>query len=793
MTRPTYILLVTLLACATAAHAQQGRRAPQIGYVYPAGARQDSVVQIVVGGQGLRGASDAYVTGDGVQVKVIEHYGSLRGIDQEQRQALARRMRELAMQRWAEAYAEGKVSQETPWGALVPPGGRRMMADGDSTMTEEVELPKHPLLNNLEDKSLRELQNIRCCLFDIERRQLNPQLEETVLLEVKVARGAEPGKRELRLATQVGLTNAMVFEVGVLPEVRELEQNDPGIYNPLPPEPPLDLPVVINGQILPGDVDHFTFNAKQGQQLVIEAQARALIPYLADAVPGWFQATLVVYDPAGKEVAYADDYRFDPDPVLLFEVPADGEYAVEIRDSIYRGRDDFVYRLSIAEQPFITQVFPLGARAGRAKSSEVEGWNLRSRRLALNTHAGGEEVREATLGQGRKISNPVPYAVDTLPESSEEESNDTIADAQRLHLPRIVNGCISAAGDVDVFWFDGKAGDEIVVDVLARRLHSPLDSLVRLMNASGDVLAWNDDYEHKDGYLHQDMGLLTHHADSYLTTVLPADGKYYVQVSDAQDHGDAAYAYRVRIGPPRPDFALRATPSSITVPAGRYAPLCVYVLRKDGFDDAIEIRLAGAPEGFELQGGRIPVGCDRVRMTLMAPPKVLDGPVNLTLDGRALIDGKTVTHEVVPAQDMMQAFLYRHLVPSQEMVVLIRGGRMARGALTLDSATPVRIPAGGETEVRVRMPRVAGLLDLELELDDPPAGVTLADVAIVPGEIAFKLKADHDAIKASLADNLIVEAFMEIARRDRDGKTTGEKQRVSVGVLPAIPIEVVYE
>ena len=29
-------------------------------------------------------------------------------------------------------------------------------------------------------------------------------------------------------------------------------------------------------------------------------KARGLVPYLADAVPGWFQATLGVYDISGK-------------------------------------------------------------------------------------------------------------------------------------------------------------------------------------------------------------------------------------------------------------------------------------------------------------------------------------------------------------------------------------------------------------------------------------------------------------------------------------------------------------
>ena len=32
--------------------------------------------------------------------------------------------------------------------------------------------------------------------------------------------------------------------------------------------------------------------------------------------------------------------------------------------AIYRGREDFVYRITIGELPFVTSIFPLGGRAG---------------------------------------------------------------------------------------------------------------------------------------------------------------------------------------------------------------------------------------------------------------------------------------------------------------------------------------------------------------------------------------------------------------------------------------------
>src|SRR5208283_240207 len=152
-----------------------------------------------------------------------------------------------------------------------------------------------------------------------------------------------------------------------------------------------------------------------------------------------------------------------------------------------------------------------------------------------------------------------------------------------------INGRIDAPGDEHVFCFEGRAGEQIVAEVLARRLDSPLDSTLKLTDAAGKQLAFNDDFDDKGS------GLETDHADSYLTATLPADGNYYIRITDAQHHGGPDYAYRLRISAPRPDFALRVVPSAINVRAGLSVPVTVYALRKDGFTNAIDLRLKNAP------------------------------------------------------------------------------------------------------------------------------------------------------------------------------------------------------
>ena len=98
-----------------------------------------------------------------------------------------------------------------------------------------------------------------------------------------------------------------------------------------PPEQAQDriaIPATLNGQIASGEVNTYRFAARKGQRLLFSTQARQLIPYIADAVPGWFQPVMVLSDANGKEVAYNDDYRFKPDPTIFYEVPKDGEYAL---------------------------------------------------------------------------------------------------------------------------------------------------------------------------------------------------------------------------------------------------------------------------------------------------------------------------------------------------------------------------------------------------------------------------------------------------------------------------------
>ena len=654
-------MLAALVCGAAGAHAQ---RAPRIGYIFPAGGQQGTTFEVTIGGQYLDEPTGAYISGNGVSVSIIEHdkpppQTTLNDIREKLRE-MQGRMRELRK--------EGKMSESE-----VLPTIRRLLTEAELT-----------------EKDLRHLSE-----YDRKRndpkQQLNTQISETVRVKVTVAKDAEPGIRWWRLESARGLSNPMRFVVGQHPEVVQPEPQftfDFEHYNGSPPAkkkrsssaltaaahpshkkdegPPVSLPATVNGRILPGEVDTIPFHAKKGEQIVIAVQARNLIPYLPDAVPGWFQAVAALEDSMGHEVAYADGYRFDPDPVLFYKIPEDGDYRIKVHDSIYRGREDFVYRVTVGELPFLTGIAPLGATTGATLDVTFAGGNLGERVLRRYVAPKKAGIISLQATRGPSLSNPVPFQIDTLPEVTEHEGNNTLGTATEVKPPVVVNGRIEAPGDVDFFRLKGEGNRPMVFEIFARRLGSPLDSSLTVFDNDGKQIAFNDDHEDPTA------GLTTHHADSRLSVKLPPTGECFVKVADTQNQGSPSHAYRLRITQGKPGFDLRITPSSINAKPGGSAKLTVHALRKEGFAGEITLKLKGTPDYVQLKGAKVPAGKDVADIYLNVDSGASERPLTLALQGTADIDGHTIVEEAVPAEDMMQAFIYRHLVPVDALVLDVR-------------------------------------------------------------------------------------------------------------------------
>jgi len=281
-------------------------------------------------------------------------------------------------------------------------------------------------------------------------------------------------------------------------------------------------------------------------------------------------------------------------------------------------------------------------------------------------------------------------------------------------------------------------------------------------------------------------------ADSWLRATLPADGSYYLYLTDVQHKGGPEYSYRLRLSQPQPDFALRAVPSSLNVRAGGSVPLTVYALRKDGFTNQITLILDDAPEGFKLTGGSIPAGQNQVQVTLTAPPTALPEPVSLGLQGCAVVQGQALLRKAVPAEDMMQAFAYRHLVPAKELEVVVLKRPNPKATMTILNRTPVRMPPGGTARIEVGLPGPRIAERAQFELSNPPDGIMIQSASPVRDGVEIVLQTDADKVKPGLKGNLIINGYMPRPAETNAAKPkANNNQRLPLGALPAIPFEIV--
>lgn len=579
-------------------------------------------------------------------------------------------------------------------------------------------------------------------------------------IELTIAPDADLTEREVRLITAGGVSNRARFFVGDIPEVNEVEPNS----DKAQPQQLPALPVLINGAITDSDRDYFRFHVKAGQKLVLSVLGRAIEPFIANAVPGWFDPCLTVFDSNGEQVAYADDFRTRPDPVMFFQAPKEGDYTVEIRDIIYRGRPDFIYRLSIGELPYVTDIFPLGGQAGTTAHLELHGYNLAKN--TMNVDLPKDPQRLTIEG--------LPFLVDSNCDEMEKEPNDTPEMAQKITAPAVINGRIQKPGDVDYFQFAAKKGDKLVMEVMARRLGSPLDSILTLFDTKGNQLAENDDW------VDLTDSPATHHADSRLLYTFAAGGNYTLRLRDIQGNGGEEYAYRLSVAPPQPDFMLRIVPDNPRMGQGDTAAITVTAIRKDAFDGEIHLDVEGLPPGFTASEAIIQTGQDEGRLTITAPPDAPLSTVEANIFGSPTSGKDIIRHRAQTAESVMQAFAYTHFMPTERLALTV----LKPAAYSLKSDVPpgkvLEVKQDSEVPVVIkvaRMPDAKGAVNLSA--GRVANGITMKSIFLPADkdEATVSIGVGNDA-KPGLLQNVII---MGVLKSGRETITR---------YLPAIPIKV---
>ena len=423
-------------------------------------------------------------------------------------------------------------------------------------------------------------------------------------VKIKVPATARLGEHSLRIATASGLSDLRLFYVSPFPMVQEVEvKEEPDKRQPVP------LGTTVYGRTQGEDQDHFEVELKKGDRLSVEVIGARL------QTQDIYDPFVTVAKPDGTPLVEIDDAAFTrQDPVLSALAPEDGKYVVTIRDATNSGPGECHYLMHIGSFPRPVAVYPPGGPAGEKLQVKLIGDARGPIEQTVTLPTEPDEHFEIFAEQGQPAPQPNYIRVSNAANALEVEPNDDITKATVVgSAPIALNGIIEKPGDVDCFKFTATKDASFDVTAFARRLRSPLDSVITIYNEKGAQIASNDD---------------SGSPDSYLRWKAPADGDYFLQVNDQLKRGGPNFTYRVEILPvaPRitawlPEMVQNSNQErrAIIVPKGnRYASL-IRIKRWDVGGD-VQLESTDLPPGLSVNAPVLDNSVDTIPAVFEAAP-----------------------------------------------------------------------------------------------------------------------------------------------------------------------------
>jgi len=541
----------------------------------------------------------------------------------------------------------------------------------------------------------------------------------TLKAHIRIAKDCPLGEHHLRIRTASGVSDLRTFWVGPFKTVDEVEPN-----NEPAKAQPVALNVTVSGSIGAEDVDYFRVEAKRGQRISAEVEAMRL-------GRGAFDPFLAIHQGNGEVLASTDDTTLlMQDAFLSILAPKDGSYIIQLRETSYGGRPEFAYRLHIGTFPRPSAVYPPGGKVGEMLSLNFLG-DPTGEFSQLLKLPGAPDDRFGAYAEQGGISSPSPNWIRVSPfpnvlESGPNQDKDH-ATATDLFPPLAFNGIISKKGEADWFRFKAKKGQALDVNVYARRVRSPLDSVLEVFDADGKSIASNDDAAGPD---------------SYLKFTPSADGEYLVRIKDQLGSGGSDYTYRIEITPVQPSVTLSIpqvarydsqTRQYIVIPKGNRFATMISAKRNNVSGD-LAISADKLPEGVRFYADPMPAKVDAMPLVFEAPSDTPLGGRFIDLTAKLVDSSREIRshfkHEVELVQGPNNTFYYGTRVDKLYLAVT------KEAPLKLHVVEPkVPLVQGGTMDLRVVADRRQGYeepINVKM-LWNPPGLNSLPDMTIPKG------------------------------------------------------------
>ncbi|WP_166828386.1 PPC domain-containing protein [Thalassoroseus pseudoceratinae] len=584
-----------------------------------------------------------------------------------------------------------------------------------------------------------------------------PKLQK-INLRITASEDAQLGVRDLRLLTPRGTSTLGQLVVVRDPVVYEIAKN-----NTAAEAQEVTLPATICGRIERAeDVDFFRFTGKAGARLVFHVRCMRLQDRIHD-LQKHADPLIALRNASGTTIAVVDNH-FAADPLMSVELPQDGEYLLEVRDVRYQGNTYWQYAIEVHDRPFVQTLFPLGVAAGQTGTVQPAGVNLPGDQTATVAApaAVGTQVMELPLQFGDQPTNPVPVVISDLPLITEStDENNTPESAMPVSIPGGINGRISTDADIDCYRFTAKKGERFSFEVLAREFQSELDSNLRILNADGKRLTENDDLRR----------FRRTYADSGVENwAAPADGDYIIEIRDLHLRGGDTFPYFIKVTRAEPTFDLYLDTDKTQVFPGSCGVVFVNVVRKNGFQDAIDLAVDDMPTGMIAHCGRILPGRDSGCIVFQAHETAEPEMANVRITGSAIVgdDEEKITRVAAPYQETYQPGGGRGQWPVNWHTVAV--GVAADVPRVTLSTYDISLKPGESKRIEVTLERAEGF-DKNVQLDlqfrhlsrtyaDPlPKGVsidtknsqTLLTAGATKGHITLTCAADSSPVEKQQA------------------------------------------
>ena len=419
-----------------------------------------------------------------------------------------------------------------------------------------------------------------------------------LLFLVEIAADAPVDLYPVRIETEEGFSNILLFSVGAFPEIKEAEiEDEEGNTNDEPETAePVETPVTVNAVLEGAERDVYRFEAKAGERLVFEVEGRRAGSALDPA--------LRILDGRGRVITRNNDapgLGVDPRTAVTFEET--GEYFVEVRDARFSEQKQNFYRLKIGDFAYAETMFPLGWTRGESVKVVLSGGSF-TEPVTVHPQTSGLGANAAfgfVRAPGPPGGLPLPLRLSDGPEVLEP------AGAHKGPLPiepeTVLNARIGKPGEKDRYRLPVKPGESWFIELGAADLGtSQLYGVLNLYDGEGNPLA---EAGYETGEQNPNGVLARFRPNSQPAAALeipPGVDELVIEVEDLLNRGGPGFGYRLSARKHPPDFLLTIDSPYINIPQRGSAVVNVTVERR-GLWRPLELSLEGVPDDLMVGGG----------------------------------------------------------------------------------------------------------------------------------------------------------------------------------------------